>query len=135
MTITPDQARSAYEWAQMAADNNSDPTDAPWRVVARHYIDTVEAPAPTLAAELRELGALLEEEGGAGAKSTVWARDLAVRAEQIEQEVTEADRDRDEALRWVDNLTRQRDEARAEVERLKAIHHTTQPPHSRGLHS
>ena len=44
------------------------------------------APAPTLSEELRELGSLLEEEGGAGAKSTCWARDLATRAEQIEQE-------------------------------------------------
>lgn len=52
---------------------------------------------PTLAEELRKLGDLLEEEGGAGAKSTCWARDLANDAEKIEQE---------------------RDKARSEVDRL-----------------
>lgn len=33
------------------------------------------------------------------------------------------------------NRAAERDEALAEVERLKAINHTPQPPHSRGLHS
>ena len=102
--------------------------------IARYVLDTVEAPELTLAEELRYLATPIDN-GDPDGTATDRIRIAADRVEQIEQEVAEADRDRDEALRWVDNLTGQRDEARAEVERLKAIHHPPHPPHSRGLHS
>lgn len=99
--ITDQDLRHAREWAEDVAETFKYDDEVPreTRAAVNYILATVDAPAPTLAEDLRTLGALLEEEGGAGAKSTCWARDLAARAEQIEQE---------------------RDQARAEVGRLNA---------------
>lgn len=106
--VTDDDLRKAHEWARMAADNNHDPHNAPWRVAARLFLDHVPAPPKTLAGELRELnkgdiplGALLE---------------LADRVEAVEKEnraaLNHAYDERDEALV-------ERDEARTKVEEVE----------------
>ncbi|MGO1992983.1 MAG: hypothetical protein ACTH2Y_14245 [Corynebacterium sp.] len=106
--VTIDDRRKAHEWARMAADNNHDPHNVPWRVAARLFLDHVPAPPKTLAGELRELnkgdiplGALLE---------------LADRVEAVEKEnraaLNHAYDERDEALV-------ERDEARTKVEEVE----------------
>lgn len=54
--VTDDDLRKAHEWARMAANNDADPADAPWRIVARIFLDTVPAPAKSLDEEIREIG-------------------------------------------------------------------------------
>ena len=102
--ITDQDRRDAREWAEDVAETFKYDDEVPreTRAAVNYILATVDAPEPTLAEDLRTLGALLEEEGGAGAKSTCWARDLAARAEQIEQE-------RDQALAEVERLTAERD--------------------------
>ena len=102
----------------MAADNNADPSDAPWRIVASHYIATVDALTPTLAEELRHIAEHWEEWATDTITSAI--RAAADRAEQTEQERDEARKRATTNLRAVDAVRAQRDEARAEVERLTA---------------
>ena len=85
--ITEQDRRDAREWANWAS-TYVDRSMA--KAAARVILATVDAPEPTLAEELRDLGSLLEDEGGAGAKSTCWARDLATRVDQMEHYLAEA---------------------------------------------
>lgn len=111
--ITDNEKRVLREWAE-----ENQLRDEETHLAARYILANVDAPTPTLAEELRALGALLEEEGGAGAKSTCWAKDLAARAEQIEKELDKAIRRTDQSDADLAEVLDSRDEARAEVERL-----------------
>ncbi|MDN6438363.1 MAG: hypothetical protein L0K27_02720 [Corynebacterium nuruki] len=112
--ITDQDRRDALAFAREIPNLVSPHTGA--AAAARVILATVDAPAPTLTEELRNLGALLEEEGGAGAKSTCWARDLANYAGQIEQERDQA---REDAARIADE--RDRSDAQAQGLRMSIL--------------
>lgn len=93
--ITDQDKREARKWAEQTIANRvNSPTD-PWVIAARLFLANEEPPAPTLAEELREWAHRVPERGADWIK----LGNLTERAEQIEKE---------------------RDEARAEVERLVA---------------
>lgn len=99
--ITDQDRRAAREWAEYIADNPIRPGSHAWmNSVARVILATVEAPAPTLAEELRDWAKTRLDEEPTYEELVDLCQDVehfAARAEQIEQE---------------------RDAARAEVERL-----------------
>ena len=100
--LTDQDRRVAHEWAA-----SIDPDMKCWsdreRVAARVILDTVDAPAPTLAEELREFAKWVENPIWRETKAKV--ESMADRAEQIERECDEARAD-------LSTVTRQRDEAR-----------------------
>lgn len=119
--ITDQDRRLAREWADMIM--NMEVGMSPDKVTAaRVILATVDAPAPTLAEELREEASWAEGLGGPvhGAKF----RALADRAEQMEHDLTEAraevERAEDRAAEWQGIAQRNY----AEVERLTAKHVT-----------
>lgn len=140
-TVTDDDRRKAHEWARMAADNNHDPHNAPWRVAARLLLDHVPAPPATLADELRVM--LEKRDAGevtsfAGLLARVEAVEKENRAtlnhayDERDEALVERDEARAEAKTWREQdenyrefrgkfrtVQQERDEARAEVERLK----------------
>lgn len=61
--VTDDDWRNAYKWARMAANNDADPADAPWKIVARIFLDTVAAPK-TIAEELMDPDSYGEDTDG-----------------------------------------------------------------------
>lgn len=103
--VTDDDRRNARKWAEQWTDANGMPEK---NAAARVILADVPAPPATLADELRAWGACPFD-------GLNWTRfhDLADRAEAVETENRDTDRVLNEA--WAE-----RDEARAEVERLTA---------------
>ncbi|MGP9760930.1 hypothetical protein [Corynebacterium sp. AOP12-C2-36] len=114
--MTNDDRRSARLWAEKVdpAEVNPGYIGTPRDIynAARVILATVPAPPATLADELREWARSTPEEG---AHWDEWDdfNALADRAEAVEKH-------NEEVVGIVDDLTEQRDEARAEVERLTA---------------
>ena len=105
--ITDRDRRAAREWAEYIADNPIRPGRRAWmNAVARVILATVDAPAPTLAEELRYRADLLDN-GDPDGDTPQALRALADRAEQVERDLAEA---------------------RAEVERLTAERVTEPSP-------
>ncbi|MDN6706912.1 hypothetical protein, partial [Corynebacterium glyciniphilum] len=98
--VTDDDRRTAYEWCDSPARQATEALAPIIRAIRAH----VPAPPATLADELRALD---------GAPWEMDFSDLADRVEAVEKH-------NEEVVGIVDDLTEQRDEARAEVERLTA---------------
>lgn len=93
---------------------------------ARALLATVDAPEPTLAEELRGWESIFRNEGRSVDANSM--RTLAARAEQIEQERDHYFREVENVRNWKEGLLNERDEARAEVERLTAERVTEPSP-------
>lgn len=119
--LTDQDRRDARQWANdIIVQAETDERKLRYHAAARVILALVEAPAPTLAEELRA-----EAPGVPGYDLAA----LAACVEQIEQERDEAKKERDHFFRevenvrtWKEQLLNERDEARAEVERLRATH-------------
>ena len=94
--------------------------------IAQYVLSTVEAPAPTIAERLRYRADLLDN-GDPDGDTPQALRDLATDAAQMERDLAEAraevERERDLGVA----LAHERDDARAEVERLTAERDTEGP--------
>ena len=95
--LTDKDRRDMLQWARIALDSKGNQEHGPWVTAARYILANVDAPATTLAEELRHIAEHWEEWATETITSAI--RAAADRAEQVEKE---------------------RDEARAEVERLTA---------------
>lgn len=84
--ITDQDRRDALKWAQLVNTVGKAPLDMS-KAAARIILATVDATAPTLTEQQRDMGNLLEEEGDAEAKSTMWARNLADKVAGIEHDM------------------------------------------------
>lgn len=117
-TPITDDDRLAHEWARMAANNAADPADAPWKIVARVFLETVPAPPKSLADELRELADDTVASGMFGSMTSRLTR-LADRVEAVEKELAATYSENERVHSTLATVTDERDEARAEVERLQ----------------
>ena len=109
--ITDQDRRAARAWAKNWQGDQDDDTSAAARVI----LATVEAPASSLAEELREQASWAEEIGGPVHGSKF--RALADRAEQIEQERNTLEQQRDY---WCDSerqAAKDRDHLAAEIDK------------------
>lgn len=118
--VTDGDLRNARLWAEKVGPPYTSPgyigTPSEIYNVARVILATVEAPAPTLAEEIRAWAEVADNE-----MERTALHDTADRAEQIEQENQEQ-REWNQAINeQAGILARERDEARAEVERLAAV--------------
>ena len=116
--ITDQDRRVAHEWAA-SIDPEMDCWSASTRAVARIVLATVDAPEPTLAEELRYRADLLDN-GDPDGDTPQALRALADRAEQMEQDAEDRQEWNRNITKQVATLARERDEARAEAERLTA---------------
>jgi len=115
--ITDQDRRAARQWAE-AFRGEGDPGSY-LDCAVRYILATVDAPAPTLAEEIMDLGRALDQYGHFDALGIDVAA-LADRVKQVEEERDEARKRATANLRAVDAVRAQRDEARAEVEHLTA---------------
>ena len=111
--ITEQDLRDAREWAERIMEHNT-PGSAIGKA-AHVILATVDAPAPTLAEELREFGETPATERDMGTFG-----DIADRVEQVEQERDQAKKIAELNLNTAAEMKIQRDNLRAEVERLTA---------------
>ena len=109
--LTDQDRRAARSWAKNWQGDQDDDTSAAARVI----LATVDAPAPTLAEELREFGETPATERDMGTFG-----DIADRVEQVEQERDQAKKIAELNLNTAAEMKIQRDNLRAEVERLTA---------------
>lgn len=86
--ITDQDRRVAYEWAA-SIDPEMDCWSASTRAVARIILATVDAPTPTIADEIMDLGRALDQYGHFDALGIDVAA-LADRVAQVEHDLTEA---------------------------------------------
>ena len=111
--ITDQDRRDARQWAERIMEHNT-PGSAIGKA-AHVILATVDAPAPTLAEELREFGETPATERDMGTFG-----DIADRVEQVEQERDQAKKIAELNLNTAAEMKIQRDNLRAEVERLTA---------------
>ncbi|CAM5401707.1 hypothetical protein [Corynebacterium variabile] len=144
--ITDQDRRAAMAWAKNWQGDQDGDTSAAARVI----LATVDAPEPTLAEEILDAAARIRDAVNPGDRNVSWAdmESCANRAEQMEQDAEDRQewnrriteqvatlaRERDEARAEVERerdlgvaLAHERDEVRAEVERLTAEQHTERP--------
>ena len=126
MTDITDQDRRQLRDDAKAVINKTAMRSSAAVSIAQYVLATVEPPAPTLAEELRYRATLLDN-GDPDGDTPQALRSLATRAEQMEQDAE----DRQEWNRRITEqnatLARERDEARAEVERVTTAQDTERP--------
>ncbi|WP_414122877.1 hypothetical protein [Corynebacterium nuruki] len=137
--ITDQDRRDMLEWARIAVDSKDNQEHEPWVTAARYILATVDAPAPTLADEIRGLPDFTMSGDNCISDCHERADDVAFRVEQMEHDLADAraevglltvqaataEQDRKLAWRAMDkacgekgDAIRERDEARAEVKVL-----------------
>jgi hypothetical protein len=112
--ITDQDLRKALAWAEGSMARGG--ADA----AARYILATVDAPEPTPAEELRDTARWWREGAPTWEQCCDRFESLAARAEQIEQERDHFFSEVENVRNWKEGLLNERDEARAEVERLTA---------------
>lgn len=108
--ITDRDRRNARQWASRIGKGTNVASDDT-KAAARVILATVDAPAPTLADELRKLATVLPVEHQ-------WLDEIDLLAAQMEQDAEDRQEWNLNITKQVATLARERDEARAEVERL-----------------
>lgn len=127
--ITDQDRRDARQWAEAIGRSDAPCAADLWHAASRVILATVDAPAPTLAEDILDAAARIRDAVNPGDRDVSWAdmESCANRAEQIEQDRDEARAEverldavaEDYARRATAALT-ERDEARADAERLTA---------------
>lgn len=125
--------RKAHEWARMAANNDADPADAPWKIVARVFLDATPAPPKSLADEIRgwdtaprprgALAKLADRVEAVEKKNADLQDGLAAEGRRVEKFAAERDAARSELDQWKnrsDDWQRMAQENRRETRRLRS---------------
>lgn len=117
--ITDQDRRAAMAWAKNWQGDQDGDTSAAARVI----LATVDAPEPTLAEEILDAAARIRDAVNPGDRDVSWAdmESCANRAEQIEQDAEDRQEWNRRITEQVATLARERDEARAEVERERDL--------------
>lgn len=117
--ITDKDRRAAMAWAKNWQGDQDGDTSAAARVI----LATVDAPEPTLAEEILDAAARIRDAVNPGDRDVSWAdmESCANRAEQIEQDAEDRQEWNRRITEQVATLARERDEARAEVERERDL--------------